>query len=497
MIGTTLGEYTIEAQVSSGGMGTIYRASHIVTGQIVALKVLQQALSSDRAFLQRFRREAIALKKVDHPNVVRIHAVGTQGSIHYYAMEYLPESLADRLRQGPMELKEAIRIVAQVARGLAAVHAAGIRHRDVKPSNILFDTEGNAKIADFGIAKLTDATRVTQTGVIVGTPAYMAPEQVDNTNVDARADIYSLGVVLYEAIVGRPPFTGSTTLEILRKHRYTLPESPKSFRPEVPMALAHLVLRMLAKDPKKRPDTMTLVADALEHIGRNLGADASAVGEPEARREPTASELLDRYERAAARVARWGKRVVILAVAALLAYFGYSIVAYYRLTPADYWREARALEAESKTEAAGAYEALIRRFPSSPEATAARQRLAALEAEGSWRQPKASFGGRAAEQAAALRAQTAYLHYQRAERVAEAGDIEHARQIYRMVRTAFADTRWGIRADQRLQELDARYPTPPTPAPDKGVSEPKKEPGTEPSEGQPTPPKPTTARVPH
>ncbi len=477
MIGTNVGEYSIEAQVSSGGMGTIYRATHLLTGQVAAVKILQQALSADRAFLQRFRREAIALKKVDHPNVVRIFDVGTQGSIQYYAMEYLPKSLTDLLRQGPIELREAVRIVSQAARGLAAVHAAGIRHRDVKPSNILFDAEGHAKIADFGIAKLTDATRVTQTGVIVGTPAYMAPEQVDDSNVDARADVYSLGVVLYELVVGRPPFTGNTTLDILRKHRYTLPESPKSFRPEVPASLAHLILGMLAKDPSKRPDTMAFVADALEHLWQNMSSDASSPREKASPAEPTASELLDHYERSAARVARWGKRLVVLAVAALLGYFGYRMIAYYRLTPADYWREARTLEAESKTEAAGAYEALIRRFPSSPEATVARQRLVALEAEGVWRQPKGgSIVGRAGEQAASLRAQTAYLHYTRAEKVAEAGDVEHARQIYRMVRTAFADTPWGARADQRLQELDARPPAPGEPAPEKAPAEPKAEP---------------------
>lgn len=461
MIGTTLGQYSIEAQVSSGGMGTIYRATHLLTGQVVALKTLQQALSADRAFLQRFRREAAALQKVQHPNVVRIYEVGSQDNTHYYAMEYLPESLADRLRRGPIDVREAVRMAAQIARGLAAVHAAGIRHRDVKPSNILFDADGNAKIADFGIAKLSDATRVTQTGVIVGTPAYMAPEQVDNANVDARADIYSLGVVLYEAIVGRPPFNGATSLDILRKHRYSLPESPKSFRPEIPSALNHLVLAMLAKNPTKRPDSMALVADALEHLWRNLAGDAAECERP-APRELKTSELIERYERSAARVARWGKRGAAAAVAALVAYFAYAIIAYYRLGPADYLREAQALETESKTEAAGAYEALIRRFPKSPEASRARERIQAIEAEVRLRQPAGGpITAGADERAARLRAQTAYIHYTRAERVAQAGDIEHARRIYRMIRTAFSDTQWGVQADQRLRELDARPPIPP------------------------------------
>ncbi len=212
MIGTTLGKFRIEAQVSSGGMGTIYRGADVETGQVVALKVLQQSLAADRSFLQRFRREVHVLSGIHHPNVVRIYDVGADGEVQYYAMEYLEQSLADLLRAGPVPIERAVRIASQVARGLTAVHAAGVRHRDVKPSNILFDAEGNAKIADFGIAKITDATRMTQTGVIVGTPSYMAPEQVDSQALDPRADIYSLGVVLYEMLVGLLPFDGHTSL---------------------------------------------------------------------------------------------------------------------------------------------------------------------------------------------------------------------------------------------------------------------------------------------
>jgi len=460
MVGTTVGKFRIEAQVSSGGMGTIYRATDVESGQLVALKVLRQALAADRAFLQRFRREVAALQKVQHPNVVRIYDVGAEGALHYYAMEYLPESLSDLLRRGPVGLPRALEVAAQAARGLAAVHAANIRHRDVKPSNILFDAEGTTKVADFGIAKLSDATRVTQTGVIVGTPAYMAPEQVEDTSVDARADIYSLGVVLYELVVGRPPFDGSTTLDILRKHRYTLPESPKSFKPEVPNALAHLILGMLAKDPSKRPGTMAMVADALDHIGQNIAADASAPAGRKGERKLSTAELTERYERVANRVLRWGRRLAALAAAVALAYLGYRLVAYMRLGPADYLRAAQALEASDTPGAIGEYEALVGRFPQSPEAANARARIRALNEEERKRQGKPPDIAGQSESARALRAQIAYLHYRRAEKQAEAGDLEHARRIYRMVRDCFPDTLWSVQADRRLQGMEMGAPAP-------------------------------------
>ncbi len=462
MIGSTLGKFHIEAQVSSGGMGTIYRARHVETGQVVALKVLQQALAADRAFLQRFRREVAALKKVEHPNVVRICDVGSHGDVHYYAMEYLDQSLADVLRAGPVDLSRALKSAGEAARGLAAVHAAGIRHRDVKPSNVLFDAEGHAKVADFGIAKLSDATRVTQTGVIVGTPAYMAPEQVERANVDARSDIYSLGVVLYEMVVGRPPFGGNTTLDILRKHRYTLPESPKSFKPAVPAALAHLVMSMLAKIPSQRPDSMAMVADALEHIGQNIAADATAPASKEPRRELSSAELTERYERIAGTVIRWGKFVLALAALALLTYGGYCLFAYLTRTPASYLRAAREAENGDKAEAARDYEALVARFPASPEAVVARERIRAIDAELRLQgKGRPAAGESESATTRAIRAQIAFEHYRRAEKQREAGEVEHARRIYRMVRMCFSDTPWGTRADQRLDELNKAVPRAP------------------------------------
>jgi len=466
MVGTTLGTYRIEAQIREGGMGAIYRATEAATGRLVAVKVLRPALAADRPFLQRFRREVRTLQQVRHPHVVEILDVGEEGDTHYFAMEYLETSLAERLRGGKLELATTLQVAAQAARGLQAVHAAGIFHRDVKPSNILLTPEGEAKVSDFGIARVTDATRMTQTGTILGTPTYMAPEQVEDAHVDARADVYSLGVVLYEMTVGKPPFEGNTTLDTLRKHRFELPERPKTLNPRLPGALSHLILGMLEKDPARRPSSMDMVAAALEQIQRNLAEHV----EPEPADDgPSSAELARRYERSAARVGFWAKRVVALALLVLVAYVSYRAALHLRRGPAACLREARALEAKDESRALAAYRALVKRFPESPEATEARSRVETLRERELERAAEAAkaFTTRVVDQSAALRAQTAYLHFRRAQQEAEAGRIHHAREIYRRVREHFADTPWGARADERLQELEANTPLPPQPDPDR------------------------------
>jgi len=476
MIGTTLGHYHIETLVREGGMGDIYRAVDAETGNVAAVKVLRPSLAADRVFLQRFRREVRALKEVQHPNVVQILDVGSEEGVHYYAMEFLEQSLADLLRAGPLEPRRAAQIAAAAARGLEAVHAAGICHRDVKPSNILLGSDGRAKVTDFGIARVTDATRMTQTGSIMGTPAYMAPEQVEEANVDGRADIYALGVVLYEMVVGRPPFDGKTPLDILRKHRFSLPEPPKSFNPRVPGTLSHLIEGMLAKSPSRRPSSMAMVAAALEHIEQNLAGELP--DRPRGPSELTSTELGERFERSVARVARWSKRIIFIAAGLVLAYVGWRVVAYLRLRPADYLAEAKAFEAADEARAIGAYEALLKRFADAPEAAVARERLEVLrENERRRRAAAPALHIGPPDHSAALRAQTAYIHLRRAEEQAKAGEIEHARRIYRMIREHYADTPWGARADQRLQELDRTAPEPKAPAPKAGTTTtPKAEP---------------------
>ena len=445
MIGTTLGHYRIEAEISVGGMGAVYRATDLEAGRPAAVKVLPPVAATDRRFVQRFQREVRALQQVDHPNVIEIYDVGSEGNVHYFAMEHLEQTLADVLRAPPLELRRALQIASQVARGLEAVHAAGITHRDVKPSNILFTPDGRAKVSDFGIAKVGDATRMTQTGAILGTPVYMAPEQAEGPKVDGRADIYSLGVVLYEMVCGRPPFEGHTTLEVLRQHRFSLPESPKNLNPQLPAAVSHLILQMVEKAPSKRPLHMGFVATSLGHILDNLAAD----DHPLPRHQPSAAERANRVERAAARALAWAKWTLVAAGLAAAIYVAYRVGEYLNRTPADYLREAQALEATHPGAAIDTYEALIERFPNAAETTRARGRAGALRQK--------LHGGRGpilAERARrAMRADMAYRHFRRAREAAEEGRVDDARRIYRMVCDHFADTPWGPRADARLQEL--------------------------------------------
>ncbi|MFW6108719.1 MAG: protein kinase domain-containing protein [bacterium] len=448
MTGTVLGRYRLDAEIRRGGMGSVYRATDTQTGRLVAVKVLPQALAADRAFVHRFRREVRSLQQVHHPNVIRIFEVGSSDGVHYFAMEYLERSLADELSEGPLPPQRALEVAGQVARGLQAVHAANICHRDVKPSNILFDLDGQAKISDFGIARVGDATRMTHTSAILGTPTYMAPEQADSPEVDHRADVYSLGVVLYEMLCGQPPFQGQTPLGVLRRHRYHLPEQPKMLNPRLPAALSDLVLSMLEKAPSKRPGNMGLLANAIERLRRNMADERRQ--RPPRHLEETATERADRIERSAARTIAWLKRIGALAALVLVAAIAWRVVAHLRTGPADYFRRAQRLEASDYETAVETYEALIRRFPDSPQAVQARQRVNHLV-----EQYELGSQPLLAEQARhAMRAEMAYLHFRRAREAAERSETEQARRIYEFVCDHFSDTQWAPRADARLVELD-------------------------------------------
>ncbi|MFP4056392.1 MAG: protein kinase domain-containing protein [Candidatus Brocadiia bacterium] len=458
-MGQTLGSFRVEEEISRGGMGAIYRATHAETGEQAAVKVLPPALAADRAFLQRFRREVRAVQQIEHPNVVRIHEVGTEGEAHYFAMEYFARSLADLLEAGPLPPQRALRIAGQVAQGLEAAHAAGITHRDIKPANILFAPDGRAVVSDFGIAKVSEATRMTQTGTIVGTPVYMSPEQAEGPQVDARSDIYSLGVVLYEMTAGRPPFEGRTSLDVLRHHRFSLPDAPKSLNPRIPGALSQLVLQMLEKRPSRRPPSMGYLVGAFQRLERNLAAREPTPEDQGARREPSAAET---YERAVQRLTAWAKRLALAAGLALAAYAAYRLGAYLRMGPTDYLRRAQAAEdSDADDEAIDAYQALVDRFPETPEAELARQRIEAIEKKRQ-KQPEPLLDFGPARSPAQDRAEMAAKHFLRAQQAVQQKRLEDAARILRMVRDQYADTPWGPRAGQRLQELEVK--TPPSPS---------------------------------
>jgi serine/threonine-protein kinase len=245
--------YTIERELGRGGMGAVYLAADGKLSERVALKIINAGFG-DPAAIDRFRREVSAARKVTHPNVIRIHDLVEDGGMVLLSMEYVEGmTLAEYLgRVGALRVDEARHIVGQVCDGVAAAHAAGIVHRDLKPSNVLLDHEKRAKVIDFGLAKATFMAGMTATGLIIGTPEYMAPEQVKGLPQDARTDVYALGALAYHVFVGRPPFSGETPIAIGFQHVTEAPRRPRELRADMPESVEKAILQALEKDPAKR-----------------------------------------------------------------------------------------------------------------------------------------------------------------------------------------------------------------------------------------------------
>ncbi|MBI4617988.1 MAG: protein kinase [Planctomycetes bacterium] len=263
--GTEIGPYRIERLLGSGGMGAVYLATDVALGRRAALKVLTEA--ADPELLSRFRREATETAKLRHPHIVEVDATGDYQGIPWIAMRHVEgPTLADRIDRGDLPLEEGLVAVRDVARALAHAHSLGRLHRDVKPSNVLFDRDGRALLADFGLVRAPDAwTRLTQTGAIVGTPAYMSPEQAAGTApLDARSDVYSLGATLYEILVGRPPHQGENIEELLASVLAREPERPRRIDPRVPAAVEAIAMTALARDPRSRYLTAAAFADDID-----------------------------------------------------------------------------------------------------------------------------------------------------------------------------------------------------------------------------------------
>jgi serine/threonine protein kinase len=264
MVGKTLGHYQILEQLGSGGMGSVYRAADRRLGRQVAIKVLHEESTSDPERRRRFELEARSASALNHPSIVHIYDIDLEGSVHYIAMELVEGvTLREVLRAGPLSAKRVLHIGSQIADGLANAHAARIVHRDLKPENLMVTREGHVKILDFGLAKLVPASEVasaadtlsrfeTREGVVVGTLAYMSPEQARGASVDHRSDQFSLGAILYEMVTGKRAFlraTGAQTLSaILEAEPEPLPAKSLHLAPE----LAQVIKRCLAKNPEDR-----------------------------------------------------------------------------------------------------------------------------------------------------------------------------------------------------------------------------------------------------
>ncbi len=263
LIGQELGGYQIVEEIGQGGMAAVYKAYESATDRYVAIKILPQLFTRDPRFVERFKREAQALAKLEHLHILPIHAYGEQDGITYLAMRYIPTgSLKDRIRRGPLPLQDVCGLLRQIAAALDYAHRHGIFHRDVKPANILLDGEGNAYLTDFGIARMVGATADLTGSGIIGTPAYMSPEQLEESALVVPAsDQYALGIVLYEMVTGRTPYLADTPVAMITK-KLTAPLPPPSeFNPNLPEAVEHVILRALARDPEARFDSCSELAE--------------------------------------------------------------------------------------------------------------------------------------------------------------------------------------------------------------------------------------------
>jgi hypothetical protein len=259
--------YRIQRLLGRGGMGAVYLADDEVLGELVALKVISSAWAADEAaMVERFKREAAAARKVSSPSVIRIHDLGeARPGLLYLSMEYFPgRTLGEVISQrGLVPLSDCRDYLQQICFGLAAAHDAGVIHRDLKPGNVLVGERSAVKIIDFGLAKATHAEGLTATGMLMGTPHYMAPEQIRGKVVDARADIYALGALAYHLVTGRPPFSGDNAIAVGFAHLSETPVPPRQLRADVPTAIDRVIVQALAKDPDQRPSGAQVFRQAL------------------------------------------------------------------------------------------------------------------------------------------------------------------------------------------------------------------------------------------
>jgi len=261
--------YELIEAIGQGGFGRVYKARDTRLGRTVAIKVIRPDLAGASAFLERFRREGVALARLRHPGIVPIYDIREQDGLIYYVMPFIEgDTLRRRLElRGRMPPKVAHRILLELCDAIVATHRAGILHRDIKPDNVILEgRQDKVLLMDFGIAKVVDIDS-TGSGMIIGTPTYMSPEQLgDSFPVDERSDIYSLGVVAYHLLTGRPPFVGASYGEVMRHHLASRPEPLRSINPSVPMLLADVVEQCLEKDPLDRFESASALWDQMQNV---------------------------------------------------------------------------------------------------------------------------------------------------------------------------------------------------------------------------------------
>jgi beta-lactam-binding protein with PASTA domain/tRNA A-37 threonylcarbamoyl transferase component Bud32 len=337
------GRYELSNLVARGGMAEVYRAHDRLLDRPVALKILFPELSVDRSFVERFRREAQAAANLSHPNIVPVFDWGEDMGTYFIVMEYVDgRALSSILRTaGPLHPDRAAEIAADVAAALAYAHRHGVIHRDVKPGNVLITEEGTVKVTDFGIARAVNTEEsLTQTGAVMGTATYFSPEQAEGQGVDARSDIYSLGVVLFEMVTGRPPFLGDTPVAVASKHVRENPPLPRQINSAIPPALEAVIMKCMAKDPQHRyASGEELRADLLRfREGRGVSAGvpptvmtpavgATSTMEPVGGRTQTMRSVTAVEEEKHSRTGLYGAllAVLLVALAVVVAFLGNSL----------------------------------------------------------------------------------------------------------------------------------------------------------------------------
>ena len=293
--GTALSHYKIVSKLGQGGQATAYRADDLRLNRPVVMKVLRPELAANDAARRRFDREALLCSALDNPNIAAIYDTGEADGHCYIVMQYVEGTTLKELIGGkPLELPTALSIAIQIADALAVAHASGIVHRDIKPSNVIVTGSGQAKVLDFGLAKLLGGQRpeldaddsLTDVGVPYGSLGYGSPEQAMGQRADHRSDVFSLGVVLYQMVTGHLPFPGTTPLERIRAVLHQDPVPMSRYNPRAPTSLQRILERALAKDPADRHQTMAALRDELKALERRLAREASAAGRRRARGRP-------------------------------------------------------------------------------------------------------------------------------------------------------------------------------------------------------------------
>ena len=288
------GRYELEEKIGSGGMAEVYKAHDRLLARPVAIKILHEAYRSDMEFIERFHREAKSAARLSHPNIVSIYDVGVVGNDHYIVMEYVHgNTLKKKIQdEGPLELLTATSIAKDIASGLTHAHANNIVHCDIKPHNILMTEDGHAKITDFGIARAVTESTLTYGGSVIGSVHYFSPEQARGGSITPKSDVYSLGIVLYEMLTNKLPFTGDNPVTIAMKHVEEDPISPSRYRPQIPPMLEAIVCRAMSKSPEIRPSSFELVQEL-----SNVEAALSTINKS----DPDATKILEIPSRRAGR----------------------------------------------------------------------------------------------------------------------------------------------------------------------------------------------------